>query len=425
MNIPSSPSASGQDAMNTSADALTPIDDKNYFIYDQYGDNKMPPVGPIAILCTRGAQELGSSLNERLVTRRQAYLNYEDIQQDLPTGFIRDDYRVDLDLVRFSSGEGKAVINRSIRGHDVYILCDPMNYSCTYKMFGLDNHMSPDDHFQDLVRAILAASGRARRINVIMPFLYEGRQHRKIARESLDCAYMLEELRDLGITNFITFDAHDDRVFNSVPFSGFESIPTAYQIIKAIVRKFPDIDFNPKKMMVISPDEGAIGRSMYYASVLGLPLGTFYKRRDYSTIKDGHNPIVAHEFLGDSVEGLDVLIVDDMISSGGSMLDLAKMLKEGKANKVICAVSFALFTNGYEKFDKAYEEGLIDQVFATNLIYHDPELLAKPWYTDADFSKFLALIIDGLNHNASITTLLNSGKKIKRVIANHQKELGK
>lgn len=334
----------------------------------------------------------------------------------MSAGFMRDDYRHDLNLVRFSSGEGKAVIGQSVRGHDLFIICDPMNYSCTYKMFGIENHMSPDDHYQDLIRIILAASGKARRINVIMPFLYEGRQHRKNSRESLDCAYMLEELFSLGIANFITFDAHDDRVSNSVPCGGFESVPTAYQIIKAMCRMVPDLNFDPRKMMVISPDEGAIARSMYYASVLGLPLGTFYKRRDYSRIENGRNPIIAHEFLGDSVEGLDVLIVDDMISSGDSMLDLARMLKAGKAKRIFCAASFALFTDGFERFRDAYEQGLIDRVFSTNLIYHKPELLDEEWYTDADMSKFIAMLIDAINHNASMSGLLNPTEKIAKLL---------
>ncbi len=393
-----------------------PADDRNYYIYDQYGDNKMPAIGPIGLLPLDGAQDLGAKINERLVTRRSEYLDHFTEDDTVSPGFMRDDYRIPLNLVRFSTGEGKAVIGTTVRGHDLFIICDPLNYSCTYKMFGEPNRMSPDDHYQDLVRTILAASGKARRINVIMPFLYEGRQHRKASRESLDCAYMLEELFELGISNFITFDAHDDRVSNSVPTSGFESIPTTYQILKAMVRDIPDLSFHPDRMMVISPDEGAIQRSMYFASMLEVPLGTFYKRRDYTVIKDGRNPIIAHEFLGESVDGLDVLITDDMISSGDSMLDLAKILKAKNARRIFCATSFALFTDGLERFDKAHKDGLIDYVISTNLNYHRPDLAEREWYINADMSKFIGLLIDALNHNASMSSLLDPTEKIQNLL---------
>lgn len=391
------------------------FNDSNYYIYDQYGNNQMPAVGPIGIIPLTGARDFSKLVNHRLFERRMQYLN--TLEEDkLTPGFLRNDYEVPVSMVRFSSGEAKAVINSTVRGHDIYIIMDPLNYSCTYKMFGIENHMSPDDHYQDLVRAILAVSGKAQRINVIMPFLYEGRQHRKSSRESLDCAYMLEELFSLGISNFITFDAHDDRVSNSVPTAGFESVSSAYQILKAMVKTYPEIRFSPDKMMVVSPDEGGIQRAMYYASMLGLPLGTFYKRRDYSTIVEGTNPIIAHEFLGDSVEGMDILIVDDMISSGDSMLDLARILKERKAGRIFCAATFGLFTSGIERFDRAYEAGLIDHVFSTNLIYHPPALYKAPWYTDADMSKFVGLLIDSMNHNASIASLLDPSQKIEELL---------
>ncbi len=395
---------------------LDKFHDKNYFLYDQYGENKMPAVGPIGLICLDGARDFGEMINKRLIDRRNEYVTNFESQESLTPGFVRADYRVPVDCVRFSTGEGKAVLKNTVRGHDLYIICDPLNYSVEYKMFGQPNRMSPDDHYQDLVRTILAASGKAARINVIMPFLYEGRQHRKASRESLDCAYMLEELFQLGITNFITFDAHDDRVSNSVPISGFESIPTTYQILKSMLRQIPDLSFERDKMMVISPDEGAIQRSMYFASLLGLPLGTFYKRRDYTTIRDGRNPIIAHEFLGDSVSGYDVLIVDDMISSGDSMLDLAKILKDKGAKRIFCATSFALFTDGIERFSHAHEAGLIDYVISTNLNYHPPQLAAQEWYINADMSKFIALLIDALNHNASMSSLLDPTDKIKKLL---------
>ena len=291
-----------------------------------------------------------------------------------------------------------------------------MNFSCTYKMHGMVNHMSPDDHYQDLKRVILAISGKARRINVIMPFLYESRQHKRNARESLDCAHMLEELYGLGINNVITFDAHDERVANAVPTSGFESIPSAYQIIKALVKTTPDLNFRDGKLMVVSPDEGGISRAMYYASMLGVPLGTFYKRRDYTKVIEGRNPIIAHEFLGDTVEDMDIIVVDDMISSGDSILDIARELKSRKAARIFCATTFGLFTEGLEDFNKAYEEGLLSRVFACNLIYRRPELLKAPWFVDVDASKFVALLIDAINHDASLSTLMDPTVKIRNLL---------
>jgi ribose-phosphate pyrophosphokinase len=390
--------------------------ESNYYKYDQYGDNPMPQIGPVGIIAMKGTRSFTEEVNSYLVERRRAYLETEPDQVDIP-GFLRDDYHIPVNMFRFSSGEGKAVIESTVRGHDLYIISDITNYEETYKLRGHVNHMSPDDHYQDLKRVILAASGKARRINIIMPYLYEGRQHRRHARESLDCAYMLEELEGLGMANFITFDAHDDRVANAIPTSGFESIPTTYQVLKAMVRHENNLSLTHDRLMIVSPDEGAIMRAMYYASILGVPLGTFYKRRDYTIIRNGRNPIVAHEFLGDSVEGYDIIIVDDMISSGDSMLDLARQLKARNAGRIFCVATFGLFTDGISRFNEAYEEGLIASVYCTNLIYRSKELLAAPWYVDVSMSKFVALIIDAINHNASFSTLIDPSAKIRKLLA--------
>lgn len=390
-------------------------DEGAYSRYNQYGDNPMAPVGPIALVPLKGSVEFTDKVNWYLNKRRSEYQEQEFISKY--PGFYRQDYRIAVENTRFSSGEGKAVIQSSVRGHDLFIISDVTNFSCTYKMFGQTNHMSPDDHYQDLKRVILACSGKARRINVIMPFLYEGRQHKRNSRESLDCAFALEEIYNLGVENIITFDAHDERVANAIPTSGFESLSATYQIIKEMYRSIPDLHFTEDKFMVISPDEGGISRAMYFASMLGVPLGTFYKRRDYTRVVNGRNPIVAHEFLGDSVEGLDILIVDDMISSGDSMLDIAREMKQRGARNIYCAVTFGLFTEGVEHFDKAYEEGIISKVFATNLIYRRPELLAAPWFADVNMSKFVALLIDAINHDSSLSNLIKPTDKIKKLLA--------
>ena len=394
---------------------MTPAaDEKSYSRYNQYGENPMDPVGPIGLIALKGSKQFTENVNWYLNKRRSEYQSEAFISKY--PGFYREDYRIDVDNTRFSSGEGKAVIKNTVRGHDLYIVCDVMNCSITYKMYGQDNRMSPDDHYQDLKRVILACSGKSRRVNVIMPFLYESRQHKRNSRESLDCAFALEELYNLGVANIITFDAHDERVANAIPLSGFESLNPTYQIIKEMYRQIPDLSFSEGKFMVVSPDEGGISRAMYFASILGVPLGTFYKRRDYTTVVNGRNPIIAHEFLGDSVEGMDILIVDDMISSGDSMLDIAREMKHRGARKVFCAVTFGLFTEGIDNFNKAYEEGVFDKVFATNLIYRRPELLEAPWFADVNMCKFVALLIDAINHDASLSNLINPTEKIRKLL---------
>lgn len=386
---------------------------QNYYAYDQYGDNPMTPIGPVGLVPMSGSEEFCAKVNAHLIARRADYTKDSDI--NLP-GFLRDDYRLRVICSREATGEGKALFVDSVRGHDLFILCDVMNYAVTYDFYGMSKPMTPDEHYQDLKRVILAASGKSRRINVIMPFLYESRQHRRSSRESLDCAYMLEELEALGVANVITFDAHDPRVSNATPLSGFESIPLTYQMIKAMVNRVPDLDLQSGNLIVISPDEGAINRVMYYSAILKAPLGTFYKRRDYTKIVNGRNPILAHEFLGDNVEGKDVLIIDDMISSGDSMLDIAREMKKRKAKRVFCAVSFALFTSGLERFDQAYEDGALDGVMGSNLIYRMPELLARPWFIDVDCSKFVGLIVDAINHDSSLSSLIDQTKKINKLL---------
>ena len=331
-------------------------------------------------------------------------------------------FLVDVDCPRFSSGEGKAVLHQSLRGHDLYIICDMFNHGVTYKMYGQTVPMSPDDHYADLKRIIAANAGKAKRISVIMPMLYEGRQHKRSHRESLDCAVMLQELINMGVTNIITFDAHDPRVQNAVPLSGFDDIKPTYQMIKALVRNVPDISLDKDDLMIISPDEGAMQRCMFFSSVLGVDIGMFYKRRNYSVVVNGRNPIEAHEYLGKDLTGKDVIIVDDMISSGESLLDVALQLKERGAKRIFAFTTFGLFTDGFDKFDKAYADGIIDKVFCTNLVYRQPELLKRDWFVEVNMCKYVSLIIDTLNHDSTISELLNPVKRIHTLMDKHKKQ---
>ena len=381
------------------------------------------PVGPLGLVPLKSCTELGKKVNDYLVTWRRERES-EHKSTIAFAGYQRDSYIIDAKTPRFGSGEAKGTIESSVRGDDLYIMVDVCNYSLTYSMAGMTNHMSPDDHYQDLKRVIAAAAGKAHRINVIMPFLYEGRQHKRSGRESLDCALALQELVNMGVENIITFDAHDPRVQNAIPLKGFETVQPAYQFIKGILREVKDLKIDAEHMMIISPDEGGTNRAVYLANVLGLDMGMFYKRRDYSKIVDGRNPIVAHEFLGSSVEGKDVIIIDDMISSGESMLEVAKLLKDREARNIYMCSTFGLFTSGLEKFDKAYEEGLFTKVLTTNVVYQTPELLSREYYISCDLSKYIALIIDKLNHDASISGLLDPADRIQKVIKkfkNHEK----
>ena len=377
------------------------------------------PVGPLSLIPLRSCTELGKEVDAWLVQwRKERESEHKSTIQF--AGYQRDSYILEARTPRFGSGEGKGEILASVRGDDLYIMVDVCNYNETYSLNGLKNHMSPDDHYQDLKRIIAAAAGKARRINVIMPFLYESRQHKRTNRESLDCAAMLQELNQMGVDHIITFDAHDPRVQNAIPLSGFDTVQPIYQFIKHLLKHEKDLQIDSDHMMIISPDEGATGRAIFFANVMGLDMGMFYKRRDYTRVINGRNPIVAHEFLGTNVEGKDVIIIDDMISSGESMLDTAKELKRRGARKVFVCTTFGLFTNGLKKFDEYYENGYIDRILTTNLVYQTPELLSKPWYIDVDMSKYIALIIDNLNHDSSLQELLNPTGRINRLLAKYR-----
>lgn len=381
------------------------------------------PVGRLGILSPYSCAELGAKVDNYLVQWRKGKLTQQHSAIAFE-GYERDTYLVKSELPRFGSGEAKGIILESVRGDDLYILVDVCNYSLTYSLSGQVNHMSPDDHFQNLKRIIAAVAGKARRIIVIMPFLYESRQHRRTGRESLDCALALQELVNMGVENIITFDAHDPRIQNAIPLHGFETVQPSYQFIKNLLRNQPDLQIDKDHLMVISPDEGGMGRAIYLANNLGVDMGMFYKRRDYSTIVDGRNPIVAHEFLGTDVKGKDMIIIDDMISSGDSMLEVAQLLKARGARKIFMCATFGLFTNGLSKFDKGFEEGMFDRILTTNLIYQTPELLQRPYYVNCDMSKYIALIIDTLNHDDSISKLLNPVERIQKVLIrfrNHEK----
>ena len=383
------------------------------------------PVGPLALMPLDSIQPLGKKVDEYLSTWRTR--RESDHKETIAfNGYQKDSYIVQAKVSRFGSGEAKANILETVRGVDLYLMVDVMNYAQTYSLFGQVNHMSPDDHYSDLKRVIAATTGKAKRINVIMPFMYESRQHKRTGRESLDCAMMLQELHAMGVENFITFDAHDPRVMNAIPQDSFDNISCSYQFIKAILAHVEDLDIDKNHMMIISPDEGGMGRAIYYANVLGIDMGMFYKRRDYSKVVNGRNPIVAHEFLGADVEGKDVFIIDDMISSGESLIDTAKELKERKARRVFACCTFGLFTSGFKKFDQAYANGTLNGVFTTNLIYQQPELLTKPWYISVDMAKYIALIIDNLNHDMSISSILDSSQKINDKVAayrTHREEM--
>lgn len=372
-------------------------------LYNEYNE-----VAPIGIIAMKGTEDLAARINDYLT--RWADRN----------GRPSHEYMIEAECPRFSSGDAKGLIKNTVRGKDLFILVDVGNYNCKYKLFDKENYMSPDDHYADLKRIIQAASGKPYRINVIMPLLYGGRQHRRSYRESLDCAFMLQELQSMGVQNLITVDAHDPRVCNAIPLMGFDNVIPSYQVLKAMFKSFPELVIDKNNFMVISPDEGALNRNMFYASVLEVEMGMFYKRRDYSTIVNGRNPIVAHEYLGTDVTGKTVFVADDLISSGESMLDIATELKKRNAKQFFAYATYGIFTNGLESFDKAYEQGLIDAVFSTNLTYRTPELMKRPWYKEVDVSKYLAYFIASINHNTSISTVIDPHEKIKTLLREHK-----
>lgn len=368
----------------------------------QMSHNKHLPYGDMAIIAMKGCEEFAAKVDYYL----QQWRGMPD----------EHTYVITPQCPRFGTGEAKGLVNHTARGLDAFIICDCFNWGATYKMYGRTVPMSPDDHFQDLKRVIAALGGKARRINVIMPMLYEGRQHRRSARESLDCAMALQELVALGVKNILTFDAHDPRICNAIPLGGFDNVQPTYQMIKSLLRTVPDLKIDKDHLMIVSPDEGAMSRCMYYSSVLGVDLGMFYKRRNYAVIENGRNPIVAHEFLGADVTGKDLIIVDDMISSGDSLLDVAAKLKQKNCNRVFAFTTFGLFVEGYDKFDQYYKDGLIDKIFTTNLVYGEDELMTKEWYQRVDMSKYVAYLIDTINYDNSISELLNPIDRINNVI---------
>ncbi len=377
------------------------------------------PIAPLKIAALESCSELGKNVNKYIVGFRQDTLK-ESLTSPLYSSYQLDNYLIDCKCPRFGTGESKGIIGESIRGKDLFIMVDVCNYSLSYTIHGRTNHMSPDDHYQDLKRIISASTGKAHRINVIMPFLYESRQHKRTNRESLDCALALQELADMGVSNIITFDAHDPRVQNSIPLHGFDNFSPSYQFMKALLRAEPDLAVDKDHLIIVSPDEGAMHRAVYFSNVLGVDMGMFYKRRDYSTIVGGKNPIVAHEFLGSDLHGKSVIIVDDMISSGGSMLDVAKQMKERGASKVFVCTTFGLFTDGFSEFDQYYANGYIDRVITTNLTYLPPEAKEKPYFVIADMSKFIALIIDSFNHDITMSHVLDPTDKIHKLLEKHQ-----
>ena len=375
------------------------------------------PVAPLGLIAMRGTEDMGDKVNKWLLKWRK--YTEETLPGDMSTtpGMGREDFLVRATCPRFGNGEGKGLIKDSVRGLDLYILCDVGAYNCTYNMYGHEVPMSPDDHYMDLKRTIAAVGGKAKRITVIMPLLYGGRQHRRVSRESLDCAVALQELQAMGVKNIITFDAHDPRLMNAVPLMSFDNAMPTYQVLKNLLKKNPEISFDKDKFIVVSPDEGAMSRNMYFSSVLGCNLGMFYKRRDYTRVVNGRNPIVAHEYLGESVEGKTVFIADDIIASGESMLEVASNLKERGAANIIANATFPLFTSGLEKFDKAVAEGKLTYVVGTNLTYRMPELLTRDWYVDVDVSKYAAYFVVALNHDMSVSSIIDPIKKIEALLA--------
>ena len=377
------------------------------------------PVGSLGLIPLKSCEELGRQVNDYLVKWRHSS-DLEHKSSIAFTGYERDSYLIPAHTPRFGSGEGKGTIDDSVRGNDLYLMVDVCNYSLTYKLYNYTNRMSPDDHFQDLKRVIAAIGGKARRITVIMPYLYESRQHKRSARESLDCAMALQELVNMGVENILTFEAHDPRVQNAIPLNGFETVTPAYQLIKGLLETTPGLEIDSRHMLVISPDEGGMSRAVYLANVLGLDMGMFYKRRDYTRIINGLNPILAHEFLGTDIEGKDMIVVDDMISSGDSMLEVIRELKKRKARNIYIFCTFGLFTNGLEKFDKAYEEGLFTKLLTTNLVYQTPDLLSRPYYVSCNMSKYIALLVDTLNHDVSISDLLDPYDRIQALVRRYR-----
>ncbi len=382
------------------------------------------PVAPLGIIAMPGCEALGERANEYLTRWRTERDESADEPSELYTtpGYKRDSFLLDVSCPRFGTGEGKALLKQSVRGYDLYIISDVTAYQIEYEMYGRNVPMSPDDHYSDLKRVIAAIGGKAKRINVIMPFLYESRQHRRTSRESMDCAVMLQELERMGVANIITFDAHDPRVQNAIPLMGFESVHPTYQMLKALLRKEKQLDISKASMMIISPDEGAISRNIYYSTVLGLDMGLFFKRRDYTRVVNGRNPIIKHEYLGDDVEGKDIIVADDIISTGESILDLSRELISRKANRIFVAATFSFFTNGLEEFNRAYAEGSIARVLSTNLTYLPPEIRAAPWFVEVDMSKYISFIIATLNHDHSLHSLLNPWERIKKLLARYHKE---
>ncbi|MCF2553607.1 ribose-phosphate pyrophosphokinase [Faecalicatena contorta] len=380
------------------------------------------PVAPLKIAALDSCRDLGNKVNDYIVRFRKE-TSKESLSSPLYSNYQLDNYLIECHCPRFGTGEAKGMIGESIRGKDLFIMVDVCNYSLTYTVNGHLNHMSPDDHYQDLKRIISAATGKAHRINVIMPFLYESRQHKRTKRESLDCALALQELVDMGVSNIITFDAHDPRVQNSIPLHGFDNFNPPYQFMKALLRAEPDLAVDKEHLMIVSPDEGAMSRAVYFSNVLGVDMGMFYKRRDYSRVVNGKNPIVAHEFLGSDIKGKNVIIVDDMISSGESMLDVAKQIKERGAGKIFVCTTFGLFTEGFDKFDEYYENGYIDRVITTNLTYLPPVVYEKPYFAIADMSKFIALIIDSFNHDVTMSAVLNPTDKIHALLERHRNSI--